>query len=1377
MNHSFMISLQHLVMIILFPILAINSVTGQKQTSNLNRLKVDGVDFNINANVVYQDKIGYLWIGTNNGLYRYDGQNLSEFQYDVFNESSIPNNTVNSIEEDSNGNLWIGCESYLVFYDRFKNSFHGFYKNNTVKILGTTTKETVYANLWGMGYIKIQEHKSVDSLVFGTSHNYTKDHQILPEGKKINSFLEDIHNRVWFATEQGILGLDKKGRLSKSSFATPTFFLAPYRENSLLALTRDSLHILAYGKEDRRLEVLGSQPLDVEKSFVPVDLEYNAEKSEYYVLGTKRIIKINTKEDHPKVKNLYEAHEDWLSTTIFKSLTLDGHGNLWVASSDGVFKITNGAAIFKTIGLPFAKLTGTALYTHDGRDLLLGTMTGEVLHAACKKPNDLIVKARGNARIGVISKSYGTKDVFIGDGNVLKKMERPTSIQAPVLTDIKEYKKGIMDVVAINPNEIWVGLWGGGIDIINTKVPLSKFKKGLVKKFSGLNISAMHLDKGNHLWVGTRGQGIFVVDLTAENVSHLYPKNPDGLNSNAILCFLEHREKLYIGTRGGGINVYDHNTKSFRVYGKKEGLNSLTIAAMEKDRDGNIWAATVRGITLFDIENGSFTNFGTQDGLQENQFLYNEHTRDTHGHIYFTNGKSITKVSPDKYNKDEQLAKTLITNFEVLATSDNLKNKATGRSKSVLSTEPLTLSHKENNISIDFTSLDFTAPEKNHFAYMMEGVNDYWVHTAANNNNANYNDLKPGSYTFKVKSTNSHGIWNEDPAIIRFRIEPPIWASQMAILLYTIVFVLAVLSAIILSRNWFRMKKNLVAETVSHQKDQELHKMKMVFFTDISHELRTPLTLIQGTIEKAIREGKYQLRESTAKRIYNNALRMGRLIDQIMDIRKNDVGAFKLKVAKGNLAEDIKNLKNAFNDFANISNIEYSFHCKEKEIKGYYDLQILEKILFNLLSNAFKYTTKNGNVKISLKTTKVTQEQSILKKIQRGKYVECQVTDNGLGIPAENLEHIFDRYYQSTKMPVNQIPGTGIGMELVQKLVHAHGGIISVDSIENERTTFTFLLPIEQKHFGKEELITKEKDRNPSIVTKSEYQVLDEIAASGLHSQNTVFDERPKILLVEDNKELRTMMKEELFHDFEIIEAENGQVGYQKAIEEHPNLIISDILMPVEDGIGMLKKIKQDNKMEHVPIFMLTAKDSEETKIQCLSLGATDYIEKPFSPEFVKWKVKNMLFSRKSLKDKYSKVISVETSEVELVSNDEKLIKKLMTIVEDSLEDGSLSVEYLAQEVGMSRANLYRKLQAILGETPVNFIKKIRLNRACQLLKKNSMYISEVAYMTGFSNPKYFAKCFSKEFGVSPKEFCRQHENNTENALKTDLNAYMANSA
>ncbi|MDL5514750.1 response regulator [Arenibacter sp. M-2] len=375
--------------------------------------------------------------------------------------------------------------------------------------------------------------------------------------------------------------------------------------------------------------------------------------------------------------------------------------------------------------------------------------------------------------------------------------------------------------------------------------------------------------------------------------------------------------------------------------------------------------------------------------------------------------------------------------------------------------------------------------------------------------------------------------------------------------------------------------------------------------------------------------------------------------------------------------------------------------------------------------------------------------------------MKCSVRDNGIGIPEKDLPHIFDRYYQATKAYSNQIPGTGIGMELVQKLVERHHGAIRVESEEGVFTEFTFFLPIYKNAFNKKERINTGKPLTKNFIHNSEFQVIEEVSTEFEAKSQSIKSDKPKILLVEDNNDLRFMVKEELKHDFYVLEASNGMEGYDIILKDKPQLVICDILMPIEDGISMLKRVKENNDINSIPIFMLTAKNSDETKIECLSLGAEDYIEKPFSLEFVKWKVKNALMTRQDLKEKYSKIITSEPSDIEVDSNEERFIKKLIQIVEDSMDDHLLSVEYLASEVGMSRANLYRKLQAIVNDTPVNFIKQIRLKRAAQLLKKNKMYISEVAYMTGFNNQKYFSKCFSKEFGKSPTEFAKQYTTET----------------
>lgn len=1347
--------------------------TAQSNRLHFQNIHVNGRDFKLKTNIVFEDSFGYFWLGTNNGLYRYDGHNLKEYQYDVFNENSLPNNSINSIVEDDYQNLWIGTESYLVHFERKKNSFSRFYKNTTAQILGKSKDGAIWAHLWRIGLVRIPPNGKIDSLKFQTKFNYKTSNTLLRGSTRINDLFEDSFGRLWFGTSKGILTLDKNGILGTTDFHREALLIKPYDDNSFLVATNENIYVLAYRKENRDLEVLEGHRNKIQNTnigFKPNDVTKDPKGTELWIATNKGLIK-GVKNNNRYDFELFKAGSGYgsLMSNQLNSVVLDKFGNLWIGSAKGVNKHWERTSIFEYYPITVDNTVINTIFLDRTGKVWTGTSKGEI-RGGLEKQDISVKKISTVNEVRVLKYDYNREEIYVGVNNVLQKSQGFHDNGPTVFKTIKAYERTVKDLLPINNNELWIGLWSGGIDIINEVTPISTFKQGLIKKLRHHNVSTLHLSQNGMLWIGTRGQGVYKIDLNNETFQHFLPSLSNGLTSDAVLCFLETQGKLYIGTRGGGINMYDPKNDKFYSFGKAQGILSTTIAGMRADSDGNIWASTQNGLTRFDIDTKKFVNFGTEDGLQENQFIFNSSTVLPNGTILFGFSNGIYKVKSTGYKKNNLLAKTLITNFEVLGSTKKINNTSiTTKPKyeTIVPDQDIILPHDNNNIWVEFTSLDLTAPNKNEFAYMLEGVNDYWIHTSASNHNANFNDLQPGSYTFKVKSTNSDGVWNDDPATLSFKINPPFWKSNTAILFYWISGILGLIAGITLMRRWYRMKKNLVAETISRQKDNEHNRMKMVFFTDISHELRTPLTLIQGTVEKVINRGQFQLLPQTAKRIHNNALRMGRLINQIMDIRKFDVGAFKIKVSKNDIVEETLNLKNAFNDFAEIYEIDYNFNCDEKKITAYYDSQILEKILFNLLSNAFKYTSGKGKVDIFLKSVQLNQARAANKDLRPGNYIKCTVRDNGVGISKENLAYIFDRYYQSTKLPKNQVPGTGIGMELVHKLIQVHHGNISVESEENVYTQFTFLLPIQKKHYKEDEFLSEKATKEPSIITKSEYQVFEEVTSEGLHKVESSL--KSKILLVEDNHELRKMMKEELSEEFFVIEASNGQEGYRKAKEEQPKLIISDILMPIEDGVFLLRNLKNNKETAHIPVFMLTAKDSHEVKMECLKIGASDYIEKPFSPEFVKWKVKNMLGSRKDLKDKYSKVISVNTSEVDLESNDEKLIKKLIQIVEKSLEDNSLSVEFLASEVGMSRANLYRKLQSIINDTPVNFIKQIRLKRACHLLQKNQMYISEVAYMTGFSNHKYFSKCFSREYGMSPTEYAKQFEKKNKDRFRSDL--------
>ncbi|WP_339710571.1 ATP-binding protein [uncultured Kriegella sp.] len=1345
-----------------------------ERATYFHSLNIDGIPFSKKTNVIFEDHLGFLWLGTDSGLYKYDGHSLVENRYDVFDEKSIPNNSINSITEDDQGNLWIGSESYLIYYNRKSNSFRGYYKNNTSKILGKSLDGTIWVNLRNTGIVKVIPDAKEENIAFETQFNYKQKNNIWAKDKQINHFCEDLFGRKWFATPKGILVLDEEYTLNETGFLSNTELLIKTENNTFIAATNEGIFVLGYRKGDFQLEILETYMSFQKKGairpeFTSISIE--KESGTLWVgnqFGLYRGIREDNLYKFESVSNANTKENSPVENKVNSSI-IDSYDNLWIATNKDIKKHIGRASIFKytAIGENLNNSFAQSLLKENAKEMLLTlNKNGLYRYNLVSNAHTLLLPTEEN--YSFVKKDFEQKEILVGAGPFLLTSKNYKSGKAPIEFDtIKSFHKSIRDIVTLNKNEIWVGLWGGGIDIISSAKNISEFKYKAISLLLGKNVSVMHLDKSQNIWVGTRGDGLYKINLIEEEIKIFNPDIEKGLSSNAILSLLETEGgNIWIGTRGGGLNFYNAQDHTIRNFGKKEGLISTTVSSIEKDQTGNLWISTRNGISRFDEKEKKFVNFGMEDGVTESYFMFNSYSSDMDGTLYFGCPGGFYTVHTKKYKKVFQVPKTIITNFTILSDQPDgqyLENQ--GPTKAFSNAEPKQLPYNKNNIAIEFSSLDFTAPTKNEYAYMLEGINDSWHYTKASNRNANYNNLPPGKYTFKVKSSNSDGVWNATPTEFGFEIIPPYWKSNLAYFMYFLLFTICIYIAALLVQRWYKLKKKLVAETVSREKDNEMNRIKMVFFTDISHELRTPLSLILGTIEKVVKEKKFTLSPITSQRIYNNTLRMHRLINQIMDIRKFDEGKFKLQISKNNIVKDISIIKNAFNDFAKIYDIEYKFLSKAEVLKGWYDVDILEKILFNLLSNAFKYTPKQGKIIVSLECTDENDNTLKAMHLKKSTYIKCSVKDNGIGIPKEDLTHIFDRYYQATKKYSNQIPGTGIGMELVHKLVERHHGTIRVESEENVFTEFTFYIPINKNVYHRKERTNSGKPLTKNYIHNSEFQVIEEVASKFNTEPSVITDKKPRVLIVEDNNDLRSMIRDELKEDFNVFEASNGLQGYDQCIEIKPQLIVCDILMPIEDGMSMLKRLKKNEETKTIPIFMLTAKSSEETKIKCLSLGADDYIEKPFSLEFVKWKVKNALLSRKELKAKYSKIITAEPTDIEVASNDERFIKKLVRIIENSMEDNLLSVEYLASEAGMSRAHLYRKLQAINGETPVNFIKKIRLKRAAQLLKKNKMYISEVAYMTGFNNQKYFSKCFAKEFGKSPtnyvKEFATQKQNVT----------------
>ncbi|MBO9683339.1 MAG: response regulator, partial [Flavisolibacter sp.] len=652
--------------------------------------------------------------------------------------------------------------------------------------------------------------------------------------------------------------------------------------------------------------------------------------------------------------------------------------------------------------------------------------------------------------------------------------------------------------------------------------------------------------------------------------------------------------------------------------------------------------------------------------------------------------------------------------------------------------------------------VNYTSPGQNQYAYKLEGFDKDWNYVG-NTNTVSYTNLDPGEYTFHVKASNNDGVWNDEGTSIKIIVRPPFWRTYYAYILYSLLITGAVLY--FRYRSIEKLKREFALEQIKNQAElqrkeaervHELDLLKLKFLTNLSHEFRTPISLILGPTETLLSQPKNKDSFGQLQMIKRNAKRLLNLVNQLLDFRKMEEHELKLQATEGELVSFVKDVCDSFKDLSERKKIDFVFRSTIDQLYTSFDHDKIERILFNVLSNAFKFTVEGGKINLELETTENASDPSNV-------WVSMKVTDTGIGIPEDKKEKIFERFFQNSTSASILNQGSGIGLSITKEFVKMHGGTIEVQSEVEKGTTFKINLPFTSlpapKINGKVPA-SKEMDEGIELTNIEE--------TDGLKPATST-TEMPSILLVEDNEDFRFYLKDNLRLHYKIFEASDGKEGWQKALAHHPQLIVSDISMPNMDGIELTKKIKADKRTSHIPILLLTALTGEEDQLKGLDTGANDYITKPFNFEVLNAKIRNLLLLNSTLKNAYSKQIKVLTPEVKIESDDEKLLNTIMLYLEENLTNPELSVEELSKHVGMSRSSLYNKILDITGQTPVEFIRSYKLDKAAVLLEKSDMNIAQIAYSVGFSTPNYFAKSFKVKFNMLPSEYVnkmRKGENN-----------------
>lgn len=1332
-------------------------------------------------NAVYQDRKGFIWIATENGLNKFDGTRFSIYRHNATDSTSLKNNYVRTLFEDSRGNFWIGCINGLQRYDRATDNFHELFisrKDGRKNPHITSIIERRNGDLWiatsGQGAISLKKNSNPASFHIETEltdrigSNY------------LNVIFEDSRQNLWIATEEkGLYRYSPESKELKS-------YKAPYHiaGDDVSAICEDAHGQIFVGTLTKGLFRLSSRQ---EGNFEPVLYQNRMNLNiRTLIIDTRGKLIIGT--DGEGVKE-YQPQQDIIvdseinagpfdfSKSKVHSLIEDKDHNLWLGIfQKGLILVPGISNKFDYYGYKsihnntIGSSCVMAIHTDEQATIWIGT-DNDGLYAINDQGKQLrhYTHQAGNPQSvpGTILCLYedSNQELWLGsyfDG--LARINKQTGTCQDVTSllqgNLNAGKPKVSCIIEDKNKNLWVGTYGSGLYKINLPTQHVTYYESTrnenddwsINRLPNDWISYLLEDKEGMIWIGTY-KGLAVLNPQTDNFIN-YKKQNNLLPGYVVYSLLESSNgEIWAGT-SEGLVCLNKDRLTPVLFTTADGLPSDIICGLAEDEKKNIWISTHQGISKLNPPEKKFINYYAGDGLQGNEFTRTAVFKDKRGKIFFGGTNGVTAFYPQDITEIKKEMNVLITGFHV-ANRPVKKGDKSGNNvitdTAVMDTEQFTLAYNENTFSIDFSVLEFSNPDRISYQYKIKELGDEWISTQPGTNRVTYSSLKPGKYTFSVQARDHNNFSNIRTVTIA--ITPPwyqtwwakvIWGCLGALLIYA-------LTMYILSRIRHRQ------EVMRQKHMEQINEAKLQFFINISHEIRTPMTLIISPLEKLLAE--HSEKQPVYLMIYRNAQRILRLINQLMDIRKLDKGQMHLKFRETDIVGFINDLMQTFNYQAQKKNITFTF---EKELEGadslkvWIDLNNFDKVLMNVLSNAFKYTHEGGNIEVSLKTGHNDAYRGALKD-----YFEIDITDNGIGIDKNKIEQIFERFYQIDNDMTQSNFGTGIGLHLSRSLVELHHGIIKAENREDgQGTRFVIRLPLGSNHLKAEELENPEETGSEPTISQlpkdSIYETEEENKTNEYRKPKA--KTRYRVLIVEDDEEMRRYIRSELDSDFRIYECTNGREGLETILKEKPDLVISDVMMPEMDGITLCRKIKQNININHIPIILLTAKSKAEDQIEGLEIGADAYIVKPFNTELLRTTISNLIANRERLRGKLvgEQQVEEKITKIEMKSNDEILMSKVMKTINDHLADPTLNVEMLAANVGMSRVHMHRKLKELTNQSARDFIRSIRLKQAANLLREKNLSVSEVAYATGFSNLSHFSNTFRDFYGISPSEYKEQ---------------------
>ncbi|MDR0940407.1 MAG: response regulator [Mediterranea sp.] len=1311
---------------------------------------------------LYQDKDGYIWIATTGGLCLYDGYQVKTYKSNLYSPHLLSNNNIRCVQEDNERNLWIGTNNGVNILHKPTGKMRQLadprIRNTVVNVIRTLADGTTFI---GTDRELFRYDPRQDSCtVCRVEGNDEWTEQLL----NTQDLLEDTNGQLWIAGSYGLTRHDPRtGAYADYGFPSAHVLYEDSRGRIWVGTYGDGLYLLERPYDTSATAKRHFAHKAGDKNSLGDNKIYSLGEdlgTHTLWVGTRSGLSLLTCQDGKTSIDSYQpgTHGSPVTFNEVDAIIRDRQGVMWLGMlGGGVVYLSTDEPMFRWDALPEvkARLSSNAvrsmLMDREGQLWLgigsYGFIVGRpdsgewtydkemagfarfpelpTVNAIRQSPSD------GRVWLGTFSSGVYIYDGSQPDGTSVSRITNSTH---PWLPDHCVY-----DILEDSLRNHWFAT-RQGIAVLTPDGNGTNLTPSLLPGF----YYCLAQDGRQRLWAGSDSYGALRLDYPTDDPTRVtyceYSLRNGKLNSDNVQCvYRDSRGNLWMGTDGGGLNLYDRPTDSFIPLSAVLKMPGDGVFSIEEDERGNLWLGSNAGLIKLTVgtrpEESSYRLYTKEFGLQGNSFLRGVSCRAPHGTLYFGGHDGYNSFLPSAVKDNLTPSRAVVSDIRVYNRSwDVLPDKeryAVSAQAPPYATH-ITLRHDQNNFSIEFGALNYMAPDQCLYAYRLEGFDKEWNYTGASRRFAYYNNLDAGTYEFRLKAANERGVWEERPLTVKVVVLPAPWATWWAYLIYMAILLALAYYTYRVVRNRLRLKNLLRYKEMERSKQEELNHTKLQFFTNITHELLTPLTIISATIDE-LKTKAPGFGELYTGLDYNVA-RLIRLLQQILEFRKAETGNLKLRVSHGDVTAFVRGEAESFLPLTKKKKLHFSVLCEPESITGWFDPDKLDKILYNLLSNAAKYNSEGGFVQVNLSYDGTDRERVLL-----------QVRDNGKGMSPEEMKNLFHRFYEGEHRRFNTI-GTGIGLSLTKNLVELHGGTIRVESEVDKGTTFFVLLPIDKSYFKEEEIDEQASATPLAIATATEAPAEPATAPEGKKDYT--------LLVLEDNAELLELMVRLLGREYNVLTGQNGKEGVEILENEEVSLIVTDVMMPEMDGIALCRYVKSHLDHSHIPVLLLTAKNAEKDRAEAYEAGADAFIAKPFSLQVLHARIENLLKTRERVIKDFKKQLVFEAKELNYTSIDEEFLQRAIDCVHRHLDDPNFDQGQLLEELHTTKSTFFRKLKSLTGLTYTSFIRNIRMKAACRIMEeKRHVRISELAYAVGFNDPRYFSSSFKKEIGMQPSEY------------------------